>query len=209
MNKATLIQERSGLSAQYSVIIDGRSVFRIEVPAVSLGKLASVCDESGHLYDITWDIHENKNMFAFRTEKRKFHVYRITDIPNSNVFGTVYRTRTKAIGGYSYYVIDTLSDVFQMYEIGLGKSGIKLPVFRGEDKIALLEKDVIIENNLDTYSVTYTTSESFIISILFGIYYDYHRFGNRGEYVANSTKRYYLYTTNKQLKSKYNDNWIK
>ena len=41
--------------------------------------------------------------------------------------------------------------------------------------------------------------------MLFNIYYDFTRYGNRGEYVYKSKEISYVYTINKKLKSKYND----
>ncbi len=209
MKNAILSQTKSGLSAEYCVRIDDETFFAIQVPAVSFGKLASVYNNNGELFEIRWDIAENKNMFAFHANKRKFNVYRITSTENKSEFGIIYRTRTKTIGGYSYYVIDLKTDLFYMYEVGLGKDGIKLPVLRGDEQIALLEKETLIVDNLDTYSITYTTDESLLISVLFGIYYDFHRFGNRGEYVGNSKRHYFLYTSNKELKAKYDTMWGK
>ena len=90
-----------------------------------------------------------------------------------------------------------------MYEIGLGKEGIKLPIYRDDTQVALIEKDLVVYDNKDTYEIIAIDEMSLEVSALFNLYYDFVKHGNYGEINYKSKERYYLYTMNKELKNKY------
>lgn len=104
---------------------------------------------------------------------------------------------------YQYYGMEWNAHQYSMYEVGLGKEGIKYPIYDGNTQIALIEKDTTVYNNLDIYHVTATSEQSFLVTTIFGLYLDASSYAHRGEIVKKSVEKTYYLTTNKKLKAKY------
>ena len=124
-----------------------------------------------------------------------------------NFCGAIYRKRTKGFFGYYYFELHLNDKEYKFYEIGLGKQGIKIPVYVGEQQVALIEKDTHTANNLDSYNLSSVDGKTAQAASLFCVYYDFVRFGNHGEVSVNSKQVTYIYTGNKKLKEKYNPDW--
>lgn len=86
---------------------------------------------------------------------------------------------------------------YKIYEVGLGKQGIKLSAYIGDQQIALIEKGAHTANKLDSNDLTAVDAKTAQISSLFCVYYDFIRFGNHGGVSVNSKEVTYVYTGNK------------
>lgn len=104
---------------------------------------------------------------------------------------------------YQYYGMEWKEHYYSMYEVGMGKDGIKYPIYDGDTQIALIEKDTTVYNNLDIYHVTATSEQNFTVASILGLYLDASSYAHRGEIVKQSVEKTYYLTTNKKLKAKY------
>ena len=206
MASASLIQTKSSISAEFEVIQEGNSIFKARIPFNYSGYHADIFHHGIMKYSIRWDIEKNIAGFVKSGSNKETAIYDVCDV-NGNVIGHLSRKRNKFWGGFFYFVLDFNGRAYQMYEVGLGKQGIKLPVYCQDSQISLVEKDVTVYNNRDIYEISYSEENSLVVSILLTLYYDNLRFGNHGEVVSNSKKSYYYLSTNKELKQLYNPNW--
>lgn len=204
MSYALLNQTVSSLSAQYEVVQNNRPIYQIKVPLNLYGYRAEIYRDNRLQYTVAWDVKENLRGLA--PAKRELSIMSIYDSLNT-LRGRVYRRRNKLWGGYYYFVLEWSGVEYQMYEIGLGKQGIKLPVYHNGAQIALIEKGTVVYDNKDSYPMTFQNDDGLLKSIFLTLYYDLVRFANRGEVVSNTKKTYFYYSTNKELKQKYDPNW--
>jgi hypothetical protein len=104
---------------------------------------------------------------------------------------------------FDYFAMNYLGKQYSMYEIGLGKEGIKYPVFCGERQVALLEKDTVVYDNLDIYHAFAVDEVAGEIGTIFALYLDARSYANRGKIVKASVEHVYYRTINKKLLATY------
>ena len=198
-------QTKSAIRADYDVMENGEVLYSATIPFNVKGYKA-LFSRSGQLaYTIERDVIASLRRLSSGGEK-VIDYYSIKDCMG-NTAGAIYRKRTKGFFGYYFFELHLDGKEYKIYEIGLGKQGIKLPVYIGEQQIALIEKGTHTANNLDSYDLSAVDAKTAQISSLFCVYYDFMRFGNHGEVSVNSKQVTYVYTGNKKLKEKYNPNW--
>jgi len=110
---------------------------------------------------------------------------------------------------FDYYVMELSGREYAMYPVGLGKEGMKYPVYSGNTQIALLEKDTVVRDHLDIYHVSALDETAGLVSFLFGLYLDMREFANRGEVAYASYEKSVCYTAKKRLREKYDPGFKK
>lgn len=204
--KCKFMQTKSKIAAQYQCLNENTVLYTAEIPVNFRGLKAQVLRNSEVIYRINFDKIDSLKKMKKDRLLEKIIPYNIYDTNNSLV-GSICLKRTKFFNGYMYYEF-ILNDIkYIMYEIGLGKEGIKVPIYIGDTQIALIEKDPVVYDNKDTYEIIAIDEKSLEVATLFNLYYDFIRFGNYGEIAYKSKKTYYLYTTKKELKNKYDSNF--
>lgn len=108
---------------------------------------------------------------------------------------------------FEFFFMNLCGRSYCLYQIGLGKEGMKYPIYEGESQIALIEKNTTVHNRLDMYCVSALDSNAGLVSFLFCLYLDMKEFSNRGEVSFASVEKTYRYTTKKRLKAKYDPNF--
>lgn len=206
MANASLNQTKSSISAKFEVVQDGSRRYEVKIPFNYPGYHADIYEHGSLKWSIRWDIGKNLNGVVQKSTNRELAVYNVCDATGS-VLGHLSRKRNKFWGGYFYFVLELGGIEYQLYEVGLGKQGIKLPIYHNDSQIALVEKDITVYNNCDTYQIQFGNDTSLLVSTLLTLYYDNLRFGNHGEVVANSKKSFYYLSTNRELKQKYDPEW--
>ena len=126
-------------------------------------------------------------------------IYDIFDY-NNNRIGSV----TGKGWNFEYITIEYKNYTFHTYLVGLGKEGIKYPVYYNDQQVALIEKDRVVVNNLDEYNITSIDEFTGYISYIASLFIDVMCYSNRGEKAKKSYQKYYHKTIDKELKSKYN-----
>lgn len=201
--RCKFIQTKSKIAAQYECLNEDEVLYTAEIPLNFRGAKAQLFRNSEVLYTIKSDkINYSEEWRKEKLPKRRLP-YNIYDA-NNNLVGSICRLKnTKFFNGYIYYELILNDTKYLMYEIGLGKEGIKLPIYRDDTQVALIEKDSVVYDNKDTYEIIAIDEMSLEVSALFNLYYDFVKHGNYGEINYKSKETYYLYTMNKELKNKY------
>lgn len=138
---------------------------------------------------------------------KKFRPYNI--IVSDNIIGEVYQTEYKKniFSKYDYIKCLYNQKEYNLYSIGLGEKGV-CSLYCNEEQIAEINKDGIIYNDLHNYDIYSIDENSALIAILMSCYMYVMACYKPGVKVTESLKKNYSKTTNKDLISKYNPEWI-
>ncbi len=110
--------------------------------------------------------------------------------------------------GYQYYDISFGNKNYAGYEVGLGTDGIALCLYENDTIVATIIKNPRVVNFRDEYKMYVLSEEYLKIASMFVVYYDALKFANLGEIKLYSETYTVLLTHNKELKSKYDPNFI-
>lgn len=204
-----LKQTSSGFSCEYEVESNGQIIATaIQDNNVTYTGGVKLFVNNELKYQIEYDINQKKNNFGMQYYDKKLIPFKILD-NNNNECGLVCVKEVKAsfFNRYSYTEINFNNETYSMYCIGMGKEGLKYPIYKGDTQIALMEKENKVTNNLDEY-VIYMQDDNYLdVALLIALYVDTRFAANRAESVSNSVQMTYSITTNKELKSKYNPDY--
>ena len=206
--KAGFIQTHANLSAAYSLISDGVVKYHAEIPLNFKGSHAGFFEGDRLRYKLCFDRLESiKGLFKGRVAANMFpfSIWSSDD----ELVGHAYLKRSKAFFGYMYFEYVLNGKTFYAYEVGMGKQGIKIPIYDEDKQIALIEKGVVVYDNKDEYEIVGIDDYAIEVAALFNLYYDFVRFGRYGQVVYKSKEVSYLYTINKELKNKYDQTFKK
>jgi hypothetical protein len=186
----------------------GAEICSAEVPLGFTNIVATFHRGDQLKYKLVFDRDERmRNMF--KIDKSTF-ISNPFYVMNSNdeSIGYICGKRKKSFwsGGYWYYEYLFCGRQYLTYSIGMGKEGYKVPIYENERQIALIEKDVVTYDNKSTYNVYVLTDEMLEMVLLFNLYYDFTRFGNRNRLVYKTKKVEYIHSP-KVLKTKYDPNF--
>ena len=180
--------------------------YRAEIPLDFTDVVARFyCDEQLK-YKLCHDSAERlRNMFKLDSSfvSNPFYIWDSNDESVGYVSGKL--TKSFWGGGYWYYEYDFCGCRYLVYAIGMGREGIKIPIYdcnQDERQVALIEKDVVVRDNKDVYSIHAPTHEALEVAAVFNLYYDFVTFGNRNKLVHKMKKVEYIHSP-KVLKSKY------
>jgi len=133
-----------------------------------------------------------------------FHIYD----DNEYAGHIVGRTKGFLFKGYAYYEMKYKGELYLCYEVGKGKQGLFLCIYKEEELIAIVEKDLTVSNYKDTYSFYILSSEYFVVTSLFTLYYDSLIFNNMLDRSVHSSSTTIKFTRNKELLSKLDASFI-
>lgn len=196
-----LNQTRVFFSAEYEFINSGDIIYTSSIPMKVFGVEIFFTGKNENLYKLIFNRKErNKNIFKSRL-KRNMKPFIIENMDGLEI-GSISRHRTKNFFGYAYYEINFEGSIYLAYEVGRGKEGIAIPIYKDGIEVSLIEKPPVVIKNRDSYTIYTENSKDFIPVALFSLYFDSIRFGRNEEYAATSVT--YTYSYNKELLSKYN-----
>ena len=193
-----LKQTVSGFQAAYSLINNGAVVSSAEISNNFTfgGAVKATSPLDGSLYHLLYKPLMNPAPSAVP--------YVIYDSNNQEVGRFSILGGGKGFKTYEYYKLEFLNNQYYIFEVGLGKDGIKYPIYCNDVQIALIEKDSVVYNNLDEYNIFAIDANAAFISYLSALYLDIVRYSNRGEVNKKGFQKYYVKTTLQELKNKYN-----
>lgn len=144
------------------------------------------------------------NNFGKNSPEKEYGILNILK-PDGEICAKICSKRVrKFFAGYKYYEIDYNGDEFTCYEVGRGKEGLFVLIYIGERQVAMIEKPPLVHDNKDCYTIYTIDSKYNDIISFFVLYYDHGSSGNYNEVVYKKKEVKYVYTMNKELKSKYN-----
>lgn len=108
---------------------------------------------------------------------------------------------------YEYDCLSLGSTEYEMFEVGLGNSGIVYPIYRNGRLTAELDKDVTVYHHLDHYRLYAEDESALKNAVLLCLYLDARSFANRGQIAVSSVEKTFYLTTNKNLREKYDPNF--
>lgn len=205
MIKTTLIQTKAHLGKLYELSTDdGKLVGNTTIPLTLKPEIKMQINKQN--INLKFSILEDTiNKFNF-SKNAKLLPFQIYDTSGLQI-GYLCIRRTKYFGGYSFFELNYKEEIYQFYSIGMGKAGIKIPMYtEKEEQVALIEKNVITYNNKSEYDI-YSRNEYYqMLAFLFSVYYD-NAFYSTSEIASHKKQTTYQYTLNKKLKKKYNLKW--
>lgn len=140
------------------------------------------------------------------------HPFRAYQIYKNGIYnGVVYQTTSdeRWFKKYGYHQMKKSGVTYNMFPVGLGKNGIKSPIFQDNSQIAQVEKDCVVYNDLHIYKIFARDEFTSEIAVLFTIYYYINVNYKAGEKTITSTYKTISKTTNKLLLKKYNSEFTK
>jgi hypothetical protein len=118
--------------------------------------------------------------------------------------GSVSRIREGFFLSSVYFIqLEFYGHLLKIYEVGLGKEGMRYPIYDGQGLIAQIEKDAIVHNDLDQYTICALESFGETAAFLGALYIDFTTFRNAGEYGKGKKSFQYVYTRKKEILAAY------
>lgn len=200
---AQLVQTRSGMGAHYEVVQDGQVLCeaRAGLPAAAIH--IPLTQGGRCVYALHGELWADPRVS--RTQDGAAQQRESLDIlgPDGGRLGRVFYRWTPDLGTHSWYQLELRGRTWDIYEVGLGRKGIKLPVYLGERQAALLEKDAKVKDNLDRYGLYALDEDAMLVSVLFGLYYDFKRWRSAGELDVKKTQTTFTFSLKRAVRGKY------
>lgn len=109
---------------------------------------------------------------------------------------------------YLYYEFEYKGKLYLGYEVGFGSNGLFFCIYEGEHTIAIVTKNLHVENFKDKYTAYLIDEKYASVVILFTLYYDSVAFGDKGEVAVFSIQRQGVNTIQKELIAKFDTAFI-
>lgn len=201
MRRATVEQTKSSVNtADYSIIEAGQTVCEAHSNYVSLDIMNPLCLTSGGR-----DYSFHRNLLQGAKSLRQYDVMDIYE--GEEKLGYICGNAVY-LSGSKTYAIQWKERRFTAYVVGLGKQGIKLPIFEDERQVALIEKGGVVFDMLDAYELYTTEDALFEMAVLTALYYDRDCFSNAGQSRNHSIQHTSEYTVRKKQLARYDESWV-
>ncbi len=109
---------------------------------------------------------------------------------------------------YPYYEIEYNGEMYYGYEVGFGRKGLYLCIYKQDQLIGIIDKKLQTINFKDTYTLYLEQPEYAEVPLLFSIYYDMTKYGDVMEVALHSAKEVWVNTPYKDLIEKYDPTYI-
>lgn len=207
-------------SIMYGEVRQVKASFTSLFEIVSGGKIVATASSKNSLfpsrkmeYSSNGDI---KYHFEYKLSKDIFNIFK--SHKRQNYMFEIQNSHRKFLGGlrhmvektnaykryYDEFFLDNI--VYKMYEIGMGKQGMKYPIYIEDNQVALIEKDPVTKDNLDRYKVYAIDDSTLEIGCILSLYIDCMFYSDSG---GSSTSRQYQKTFNKAQIKMYDPNFVK
>ena len=116
--------------------------------------------------------------------------------------------KTGFLKAYAYYEYVHKGQCYYGYEVGFGKDGLYLCVYKDDRLIAIVDKQLRVVNFKDVYTAYIENDEDIEVVIPFVIYYDVTAYGDVMEIAVMSVHEKRVNTIQKELIEKYDASFI-
>lgn len=201
-----LKQTKTNFNMQWSVLYNDNQICEIKSPFETDCFNAYFHFANSEQYRMYYNPFDKT--FGKRMEDRLS--FKLFDSSDNLIGKFVSRTHKtgKLFSGYAYFELNFKDRQYIGYEVGLGADGIALCLYYNDTMVALIDKNTKVVNFCDEYAM-YLSDESLLsIAALYAVYYDMLKFANIGEVKLFSETQTYLITHNKELKEKYDPDFI-
>lgn len=201
-----LKQVKNGLSCRFFLRVSENEAYEIKLPSGINRRCARFELNGTEKFRLDIDMAVARQVRSQGIGAHKSALLAVKD-ENRETVGDVYSCCSKVWFGYEFYAAHFFGREFTAYEIGLGKEGIKIPVYRETRQIAEISKEPVVINNKDVYDLYLSDSQDLVPVMILALYYDLMNFGNNGE-VSLGKETVYVTTKNKELLEKYNPDFV-
>lgn len=201
MRRATVEQTKSAINAaDYIVQEAGSTVFEIESNYVSKELMTPLRMRGGQR-----EYSFRRNILQGAVSIKQYDVMDLYE--EQEKLGYICGNAVYFSGSMTY-TIEWAGRKFTMYDVGLGSQGIKLPIYEGERQVALVEKQGVVRDMLDSYEVYTIEDGLFPMIVLAALYYDRENFSDRGKQAAASTRSTTTFSLSDKQLAKYDEAWV-
>ena len=124
-----------------------------------------------------------------------------------NITGDIFYCGKKGsnfLNGIYFWSFVLNNEIYNAYEVGFGRKGIYLCVWKNDQLIAVISKKIHTKNFESNYSIYAENCQNFELLIIISAYWDISRY-----FVSSSGEEWHtLYTWQKELKNKYDPEFI-
>lgn len=201
MRRATVQQTKSGINAaDYIVREAGETVYEITSNYITRELMTPL-----HMRGGQREYSFRRNILQGAVSIKQYDVMDLYE--DQEKLGYICGNAVYFSGSMTY-TIEWAGRKFTMYDVGLGSQGIKLPIYENERQVALVEKQGVVRDMLDSYEVYTVEDELFPMIVLAALYYDRENFSDRGKQAAASTRSTTTFSLNDKQIAKYDEEWV-
>lgn len=198
-----LKQIASNNSASYILERNGRTDCTAKAPFSFTAPSIDIFRQNTHWLRITPNLHDSVKKMV-RNKTWRTAPCDITDA-NGTWIGSIVKMREGTFFSVNYYTeLQLYGRVLKIYEVGLGKKGMRYPIYEGSIQLSQIEKDPVVLNNLDEYVLCSLDDFGEMAALLSALYLDFHSYRNAGERAYGKKSFQYVYTRRKEILAKYN-----
>lgn len=171
------------------------------------GSLASVDAKiSGNFCGINFDMQRGSSKDI--DDRKPYRPYFISN--NGIINGVVYETEHNGgwLKKYEFGRMQLKGMTFDLFTVSFGKDGTKSLLYCGNRQIAQINSESVVYNDLHNYRIYAVDDYAAEKAVLFIAYLYVLGLFEPGKKVISSVTKYYSKTTNKELLSKYNPDFI-
>jgi hypothetical protein len=208
---AELVQTVSGFSCNYALVVNGETVGEAyQKDNVLFGGTIVYRHSDGREYSLVYDQAKQLGNISKPYYERVYIPYDIRYMGDQTC-GSIVQMRSQGsfFKRYDYFAAELGGGRYSLFAVGMGNNGKKFPIYRGSEQVALIEKDNVVYNNLDSYKMFVLYDSDVLITALYCLYIDTLMFSNRGKKVIKGKEISYDKTTIKELNSKYDPDFVK
>ena len=185
-------------SATFEIIENEKTIGNISLEG-HFGSMETTLN--GKIYDHHFFLKYNVS------SKEKFRMY---DILENNIrVGEVYQTifKNNIFSKYEYIKCVYENSEYCSYSIGLENKAVNC-IYLGNKQVAQIEKDGTVYNDLHEFVIYAKDKQNLLIGLIVSCYMYINTCYKPGIKTKQSVVKNYSKTTNKNLLTKYNPNWI-
>jgi len=195
-----LVQQQVERGSVFTAHLPQGMVARVEVPEDFVRAGMPVFVNGEVRYTLFFRPEEQLRGSATRPQRLMLNPFDIMDAAGNRA-GTIRWVPPKRFSLFTYYEFTLAEQHFQLYEVALGRQGIKLPIYRHDAQVALVEKDVLRPGTPDSYRLILNEGVDPLPLVIMAVWYDSLHFAGQGENHVGGNSFQLQYTLSRRLRA--------
>lgn len=197
-------QVKTGFDLSWEMLCRGRKIAEAEAPFLPDVFIAEIRRDGG-LLKLVFD-PEDTSFGTSLADRFSFRLYDERDYIGSFVGKT--RKGKSLFSAISYYEIRFRGESYLGYETGFGHKGLYLCLYRGDELLGIIEKELVTENFRDRYQCYLADESTLDLALAFTLYYDTARFSDLGNLAVRARRKDVINTVQKEQREKFDPDFI-
>lgn len=179
----------------------GSAFFRGTLGSIDANVIVNLFGVTYELHRDTWQVSPDPKMIKY------YRPYKVSILPKSKQLGVVTYIERKLVWfkTRTYLSFTSGSDIYEGYALGMGKEGLKMPVYLKNKLIAEIDSD----NECSKYRVYCKKNEYSVFAVVMAVYSYIIGGFETGEKLRKAKRIACSETPDKFLPSKYNSKFAK